>query len=305
MNIAEIIKLKGGETVNTRVVLSDKAVLPKKTSGDFLSLTIQDATGTMTFPIWDDIPLLDGALHTGDIIDIADAVYTTWNDNPQLKNPRFHVLTDEEKESLDYSLFVPSYDIPEELIAWFTGVIEKMADPWKSLALQATGALGTNPARWKEFMACVSGEKHHGNKRGGLFLHTCGVLKSVMSMAENYVLTPLYYDAASIINTDRLYFKAIFHDIKKVDEYEYDTCIRRRKDKPLGHIYDSVSYLREINKELGNVLTSVEEEAIIWSVLAHHGQWGPTTPDNAEDWLLHLADMIDSRIVGELEKQPV
>ena len=302
MDIATVLKQNEGARVCMRVVISDKKLLPKANKEEYLSLDIQDSTGKLNFPVWTDVKALYDVFEVGMIIDIVDATLGFWNDTPQLKNPRFHILTEQELKKVDIRQFVPSYDIPRELITYMEQTINKLEEPYRTIAIFATGALGHDEIRWKAFTECVSAEKHHGNKRGGLFLHTYGVLKAVDNVIKDYVTNPYFYDASSIINVSRLRLKAILHDLKKVDEYEYKTIIRRKPDKKVGHIYNGIIYLNEINKEAGNILSEEDLDDIANSFLTHHGQWGPKTPETTEEWILHLADMIDSRIVGCLEK---
>jgi 23S rRNA maturation-related 3'-5' exoribonuclease YhaM len=302
MDIATLSTVKEGSKIDIRAMITDKKTLLKTNKESYLSLDIQDATGKINFPIWDNIATLDSALEVGTLVDIADAILGSWNGAIQLKNPRFHVLTEEELETVDINQFIPSYNIPPELIDYMEQTITNMDEPYKTIATCATGALGYNTQRWKAFTECVAAEKHHGNKRGGLFLHTYGVLINSESVINAYVTKPFFCDAKEVINPSRLRLKAILHDIKKVDEYEYQTNIRRKPGRPLGHIYDGVSYLSEINKEAGYVLSKEEENDIAWSILTHHGQYGPANPETLEEWILHLSDMIDSRVVGSVEK---
>lgn len=301
MDIKSLTKLEDGTRVEIRVMLADKKILQKKNKEDFLSLDVQDATGKMNFPVWTDVELLCDAFEVGQIIDI-DALVGFWDGLPQFRNPRFHVLTEEEIKDTDMNDFVPSYKIPDELIKSFEDIVDNMKQPYKDIAMHATGALGCNEERWRAFTTCVSARKHHGNKRGGLFLHTYGVLKVIDNTIRDYVEEPYFYDAKDHIDPDRMRLKAIFHDIKKVDEYEYETAIKSKPDKRLGHIYDGIVFLHEINKETGNKLSPEQVEDISCSILSHHGQWGPQQPETLEEWILHLADMIDSKVVGCVEK---
>ena len=68
----------------------------------------------------------------------------------------------------------------------------------------------------RDFLSCVAAEKFHGNKRGGLFLHTVGVMKTIESILKDYVTNPFYMNADNVIDKDRLMLKAIVHDIMKI-----------------------------------------------------------------------------------------
>lgn len=298
--IKDLFSLNEDNCIHLRVILVDKKILKKRNNEDYLSLEVQDCTGKLIFPVWQDVTFLDESLNIMNIIDIYGNL-SFWEDSPQILNPGFHILTNEEKESLDFSQIVPTYEIPKSLIDEFTEIVNNMKSPYKEIAICATGLDDSNNKRWKAFTECPSASKHHGNKRGGLFLHTFGVLKNIENNINDYFTNPFYYESKDEINPDRLRLKAILHDIKKDKEYDYDLIIRKKPDKQLSHLVDGVSYLNQINAELDYILPEDEIDNISYSILSHHGQWGPYEPKSLEDTLLHLADMVDSRIVGAIE----
>lgn len=297
MQIKDIYKLKDIEIIDITAVLSGKETKYKNIDGKpYLQLTIQDATGTIDFPIWNDYEINNSMLELGKLYKVT-GVSGHWQNEIQIKNARCNVL-DEEFDIINY---MPSYQIPEELFKYFNDTVNSMKAPYKTIATVATGAFGFDKKRWKAFTTCVSATTHHGNKIGGLFLHTIGVMKAVESMCVRYVDDPFFTNAKNVINKDRLMLKAIIHDLKKDEEYEYKGTIKRKKVK-LDHITKGIIYLANINYEAGNLLSEEDIEDISYSILSHHGQWGNFEPQSLEDTLLHLADMVDAKIVGAAEE---
>ena len=297
INLGDLVnKIEEGEATEFLCLITEKKVEHTSANKPYLNIRVQDAHSVIEFPVWDNFSYMNSLIEVGNVYRV-EGVKSSWQGKMQIKAPLFFKIID-----FDISDFVPSYSISEDMIQEFLDIVRAMPPKWRALTEAATGCLGYNEERWKLFLTSVSAVKYHGNKRGGLFLHTVGVLKNVECQIYNYVTNPFYYNAGKVIDTDRLRFKAIFHDLKKVDEYEFDTVIKRRDDIKTDHIVNGIIYLNQINNECGNVLTHEEMEDIKYSILSHHGQYGKFELKSLEDWLLHLADMIDARIVGEVEK---
>lgn len=298
MKIKELGQHKQGENVTIKAVLSEKSMVQNKNGGDYLSIALCDSDGRIAFPIFDNGEELFEKLEVLTPYAVEGTI-NIWNGTTQLKNVTFRELKDDEFSAED---FISAYTIPKELVNFFLEVVSGLSSPYKEIAIEATGCFGRDDEKFKMFLSCPSAEKHHGNKIGGLFLHTLGVMSNVANAHKLYSKLDMYGDIDSVINSDRLMLKAILHDIMKINEYEYKICIRRRPNV-VGHLYDGIIYLTDINRKLGNILSDEEMEDIKYSILSHHGEFGPCKPRTLEDMLLHLADMIDSRVVGELEKQ--
>lgn len=297
MKIEDINNLSNGDGIEVLGMVSDKRIGHKRDGNPYIIMIIQDNTGSIAFPIWDNYQKLMDSVEEGSIVKVKGYA-GSFNGNMQIKNPVIQVAT----EDIDYSNFVPFYDIPKELITYFINTVNKLEDKYKKIAVAATGASGYNDKRWKAFLTCVAAEKFHGNKRGGLFLHTVGVMKTMESILNNYIDNPFYMSAKDVINKDRLMLKAIIHDVMKTKEYDYDGIIRRKSIK-LDHIVMGAAYLIEVNNEVGNVLDEEELDDICYSILSHHGEFGKFEPKGVEDILLNIADTVDSQIVNAIENK--
>ncbi|WP_123054605.1 OB-fold nucleic acid binding domain-containing protein [Clostridium sp. JN-1] len=297
MKIEDINNLSNGDGIEVLGMVSDKRIGHKRDGNLYIIMIIQDNTGSIAFPIWDNYQKLMDSAEEGSIVKVKGYA-GSFNGNMQIKNPVIQVVT----EDIDYSNFVPFYDIPKELITYFINTVNKLEDKYKKIAVAATGASGYSDKRWKAFLTCVAAEKFHGNKRGGLFLHTVGVMKTMESILNNYIDNPFYMSAKDVINKDRLMLKAIIHDVMKTKEYDYDGIIRRKSIK-LDHIVMGAAYLIEVNNEVGNVLDEEELDDICYSILSHHGEFGKFEPKGVEDILLNIADTVDSQIVNAIENK--
>lgn len=297
MKIEDISKTNNGDSIEVLGMVSDKRTGYKKDGSPYIIIIMQDNTGSISFPVWDNYDRLMNLVQESGFIHVK-GIAGNFNGNMQIKNPSIQAV----KEDIDYCDFIPFYTIPKELITYFTETINKLEDKYKKIAVAATGAMGYNTERWEAFLNCVAAEKFHGNKRGGLFLHTVGVMKTMESILSNYIDNPFFMDAKNVINKDRLMLKAAIHDIMKIKEYEYDGVIKRKSIK-LDHIIMGAAYILEINKEVGNILSEEELDDICYSILSHHGEFGKFEPKGVEDILLNTADIVDSQIVNAIENK--
>jgi 3'-5' exoribonuclease len=297
MNILEIEKTKAGTQVDFLALVSDKRTGHKKDGSTYLIILIQDNSGSLSFPLWDNFDNYNELIEVNKIIHIKGIV-SSFNNSAQIRNPRIKKYDGD----IVYSDFIPFYEIPKELIDYFIKIVNNLDENYKKIAIAATGAMGYNEKRWEAFIGCVAAEKFHGNKRGGLFLHTVGVMKSIESILDNYINAPFYMDASNAINKDRLMLKAIIHDIMKIKEYDFEGIIRRKGLK-LDHLVMGAAYASEINKEVGNIISDEEMDDICYSILCHHGEYGNYELKGIEDILLNAADIIDSQIVNAVENK--
>ncbi len=297
MKISDITSEINGHMVQFNALVSDKRTNYKKDGSPYILLILQDDTGSIAFPIWDNYDYMNGMLKPNSVIAVK-GVAATFNGNMQIRNPVLKPCPGE----INYSDFVPEYEIPEEIFDYFNDVINNLEEKYKKIAVAATGAMGYSEKRWKDFITCVAAEKFHGNKRGGLFLHTVGVMKTMEGIINNYVNNPFYMSAKSVINKDRLMLKAIVHDVMKIKEYDFNGIIRRKTIK-LDHLVMGAAYLNQINEEVGSILSEEEMDDICYSILSHHGEYGNFEPKTIEDILLNAADIIDSQLVNAIENK--
>ncbi|MBP1744132.1 MAG: phosphohydrolase [Firmicutes bacterium] len=297
MNIDDISRLNNGDAIEFTGLVSDLRTGQKKDGNPFLIVIIQDRTGSISFPIWDNLERFREIVEKSPILNVKGTA-GSFNGAVQIKNPSVKPAAG----GLNASDFVPSYEISDELVEYFNAIVDSLEDKYRQIAVAATGAFGTNKERWDAFYSCVAAEKFHGNKRGGLFIHTIGVMKTMESLLSNYIANPFFMDAKEVISRDRLMLKAILHDLMKAEEYEYETAIRRKCIK-MDHLVLGAAYVREINNECGGVLSPEELDDICYSILSHHGEFGNYPTKSIEDILLNQADLIDSQIVNAVENK--
>ncbi len=126
MKIADITSENSGEVVEFNALVNDKRTNYKKDGSPYLLLILQDNTGTIAFPVWDKYEQLNNLLEVNSVVAVK-GVAAIFNGNMQIRNPAINVF----KESINYSDFVPEYDIPKNLINYFNETINSLEDKYK------------------------------------------------------------------------------------------------------------------------------------------------------------------------------
>lgn len=263
-----------------------------KTQKLFLKLDLNDATGVISSPVFDNVEQYDRFLKPGIVVEV-DGIREAFNNKPQIRYKAIRPLAE---GSYDLAEFIPAYAIPDADVAYFLDTVAGLAEPWKTLAEYAFG-LGAYTFRdhlWKDFLQAPAAKTYHGNKLGGLFLHTVGVLRNV----DAFLASPSYHPLiGEIVNADRLRFLAMFHDYGKMKDYVWKNGIGWNEDTLLDHRWAGIVAFEEIVEVMKVPLDYKDRQVVAYSLASHHGASGEKQPKSLEDWLLHLADCIDARVV--------
>ena len=303
VSLRKISEIKDFENICFEAALVSLDLVKKNDgNGEYQKLKFADKTGVLTVPLW----VVNNELAPGKAYRVK-AMKTSWKGNPQLDN-----VVIEELKDYKSGQFLESYEMTKESVRIIYDAINKLKQPYKTFLLKLFSIDGDDitlensqkSRLFSEFMRCPSAEKHHGNKIHGLCYHTIGVIKNALNIIclyEKGEFPQIYGNKISdCVNIDRLIFKAIIHDICKINEYQYDVCIAR-KNKEVGHIIDGVYLVKSVNHK-HNIFSEQEEDNICYSILSHHGEFGPYQPKTLEDTILHISDLIDARVVGEMEQ---
>lgn len=295
MNIGNIINNcnKGDFISDLICVCYEKSdLLVASNGGKYFNVSFKDVTGEISFPVFDESQHED--YRVGAVYKLSGTV-NVWNDKKQLKIISADIL---EKGQYDVLDFVESYDSEKikEAAEYIKSTIEQLEYPYKSICQYV---LYEDNHISEDYLKCPAAAKHHGNKIGGLIIHTYGVLVAARNIYLQYNEAGILFHSG-IVDVDRLCCKAILHDVGKIYEYAYDTCIYR-KENVVGHIYDGMTMIDNACARLD--VSEAIRENLKMSVLCHHGKYGPKEPTNLEDMLIHLADMIDSRVIGAIEEK--
>ena len=287
MNPTPIRNLSDKDPIQERIFLvKDKVLGVGKTGKTFLTLLIGDQTGQLDGRIWDNIEELQSKFEIGDLIRVKGLV--------QVYNQRKQVIIHRLEKVDDLSLNKDDFKIKEKQIdthalysELFQFVQEIEVLPLKQL-MQDT--LQDEEVKTRLLRAPAAKSIHHAH-RGGLLEHIVSICKVMKFIASHY----------SYLNRDLLIFGAIFHDLGKIWELDFNEqqqIFYTPSGQLLGHMLLSCEL---IEKKSRTILGFPDDLRMILKhiVLSHHGkqEYGsPKVPMFPEAMVVAMIDDFDSKM---------
>lgn len=275
--------LREGERINEIYLCKNKQPSVTKAGKPFVSLTMQDKTGTLDAKIWDpgslgidDFEKLDYLNVVGDVTSFQGAL--------QLNIKRIRKAQPGEYDPKEF-LPVSKYDI-DQMYAKLMEIIRRIENPY----LKQLSVIFFENKKFEEAFKFHSAAKtmHHGFV-GGLLQHTLGVARLCESYAAQY----------DILNKDLLVTAAVFHDVGKLKELSrFPENDYTDAGQLLGHIIIGAQMLTDRIRDIPDFPKKLADE-LIHCILAHHGELeygSPKKPALAEAVALSFADNMDAKM---------
>jgi 3'-5' exoribonuclease len=131
-------------------------------------------------------------------------------------------------------------------------------------------------------------QKIHHAFAGGLLQHTYSVLEMALALAHHYGL-----------DKELLLIDALFHDIGKTAEFKTQPALETTLEGGLlGHVIISLTIFLNLKNRITDFPPALSTR-IQHVILSHHGEkeyGAPEVPKTREAYLLHLLDLLDSRM---------
>ena len=275
-----INELMDGDTGSFTYLIKEitKGVTSK--GAPYLSLVLQDKTGTIDAKLWSAKPEQIASFKAGMILQFNGEVLSH-NKQLQMRINECRII---ERNSVNLIDFVREGDIPRsQLKKEIEEIIHSFENPTLKRLLECV------MERYeKDFYAYPAASKLHHDFVGGLATHVWGMLKLAKAVCDCYPL----------LNRELLYTGVILHDIGKCRELsgpvitEYTT-----EGKLLGHISIMQAEVDAIAKENG--LEGEEIMLVRHMILSHHGEYefgSPVLPMIPAAEILHYIGNMDARM---------
>ena len=274
--------LREGE-IFSEVYLCKQAQTQKTKAGkSYMSLTLQDKTGTVDAKIWE---LGNGIAHFEPMDYIkVDAEVTSFQGAIQLKITRVRRADEGEYDVDDY---MPCTEKNvDAMLSEIRAIAKSVKEPHLA---QLLGEFFENKAFLAMFGKQSAAKSVHHAFIGGLLEHTLSVTQVCEFLAKQY----------PILNRDLLVTAAMFHDIGKLKELSaFPENDYTDEGNLLGHIYMGAEMIsRKIEAIPGFPKTLAAE--LKHCILAHHGELefgSPKKPALCEALALSMADNLDAKM---------
>lgn len=276
-----INEFKEGERVNVELLINNLSKGVSNAGAPYLSLTLQDKSGTIEAKKWDvnaqELEICQVGMVISVIGDIID-----YRGNLQMKVLSLNPVNQDE---VDYTRFCMSSPIPQQ------DLIQKLNSYLNSIknedAQKIVKYIVEN--HYNEFISYPAATRNHHEFASGLLYHTI----SMCNLAE---ILAAYY---SNIDRDLLISGIILHDIGKTIELSGPIATKYTLEgKLIGHISIMVSEIRAAGEKL-NIHSEVPI-LLQHMILSHHGEkefGSPVPPLTREAFLLHVIDDLDAKMI--------
>ncbi|WP_121616670.1 3'-5' exoribonuclease YhaM family protein [Virgibacillus halodenitrificans] len=284
--VLDITKIQVGKQVDGFFILSSVQEGVASNQKPYVTLILKNKTGEIEGKIWNVTEEQKEVCQSGSIIKVR-ALVNEYK-GLQLNINLVRSITMEDGITLDD--LAPTAPIDKEMVdnEIIKTILEFEEEEFREIVLRIYKKYRS------QFLVHVAAKSNHHNQIGGLAHHTSTMLEIAKRIA------PLY----PMVNTQYLYSLILLHDLGKIHEIE----------NPVAPNYTTVGtligHITLISMEVNEVANELKKEGVIkedsmvptlliHGLSSHHGQknWGsPVEPMTIEAQLVHLIDMVDSRM---------
>ncbi len=304
--------LRDKDKVNTVFRVSRKQKAVSRNGKPFLTLVLIDKTGEVDARVFEEADKADAGFAAGDYLLVAGHV-VSFHGKPQLVIEQLERL---DPEPIDPAEFTPSPDLlraeaarsdgpraegprpsdgPREGAAAVAQIRELCDRVHDAHVRQLLLAVLDDAAVSRELPRAAAAKAVHHAYRGGLAEHLLSAMRLANRIADHYPMA----------DRDLLLAGAMLHDIGKVRELESGSEISYTDEGRLvGHLVIGAQLIHEKASRIPG-FPALLEHHLTHLVLAHHGaleHGSPKLPSTLEALLVHLVDLMDSRVHSWLEQ---
>lgn len=293
------------ERVHTVFRVTRKQKNTSRAGKSFLALTLGDKTGEVDARVFDNVDAADAAFDVDDYLLLRGHIIQ-FHGKPQVVIEALERLDPEPIDPKEFTVpAAPSTPAASgaaepgrvrgdgaKVVAEIREQIERAHDPF---VRQLLLAFLDDPKVAAGLPVAPAAKGVHHAYKGGLADHLLSVIKLAQRIADHYPMA----------DRDLLLAGALLHDIGKVEElsYERGTFDYTDEGRLVGHLVMTAQKIREHASRIPGFPPALEHH-ITHLVLAHHGQLdygSPKPPMTIEALLVHLIDLMDSRVSSWLE----
>lgn len=269
--------------LNTTLLLAKLEIRQKKNGEEFLSLTLQDKTGSVGAVMWDNVAAAIKEVGEGSFVQVVGKI-GQYNDRPQ--------ITVEYLKPVDAAAVNPADYLPatgQDIDAMWKAFMAEVDNIGNLSLRRLILSIFEDESMAARFRRAPAAKGNHHNVIGGLLEHTLSMITLCAKVADHY---------PQVLDRDLLVAGGILHDLAKVDELTYERQFDYSDEgRLLGHIVMGANDLDRRMRALE--FPDKLRIKVLHLIISHHGeeQFGsPRKPMTAEAIALHHIDMIDSRM---------
>ena len=253
--------------------------------GEFLSLTLKDASGAVPARVFDNAASQKAEFDSGEFVKVQGRA-SLYNDRLQLVVDRIRRVLPEQdrKDGFREEECVPASPRPlDEMWIELGTLVTHVSNPFVRALLEHI--MAEHEAQLRVWPAAQT--IHHAY-RGGYLEHVLQIARVASLLADTYGA-----------DRDIVVAGAVLHDIGKLQELTYDGATTySREGRMLGHIAMGLVLVREAARQIPD-FPQVLRTQIEHIVLSHHGArdlGSPVEPMTVEAFILAAVDDLDATV---------
>ncbi len=271
-----------GESFEGFYVLRAKELKTRRDGIPFLSLEFGDRSGRLRGIVWDDAKRIHDDLAQGGVVKLRGMI-DSYQGAPQVQIKALRNARPDDEYERD--IFIPVSEIdPDVNLERMNRIAESIKNPFLKELLESF----LNDAEFADkYKRAPGGKLWHHNRIGGLIEHSLAMVRICRYLARLY----------PEIDRDLLIAGAILHDVGKIEEFSCETMIDYTdRGRLVGHIVLGSQWITARAAQIEDFPPALLD-VLIHLILSHQGEFGsPIEPSTKEAFLLHYADLIDSKI---------
>ena len=278
-----IDSLQIGENVSWFYRVQEAAKKKTKNGDDFLDLVLMDKSGRLPAKVWNKVEEYHQLIRPGEVYKFSGEV-REYRGKMQLtvNHLRAAVPGDPGFAAEDFCE-TARFDCQALLDETFSLLGDNLSDPFlRQLSERFRAEYG------QVFGQAYGAQKIHHAYAGGLLQHTHALLKMILAIAPQYGL-----------DKELLLIGALFHDIGKTAEFRTQPALETTlAGGLLGHLVISLNMFLDMKRGIPDFPEALSVR-IQHLIVAHHGEkefGSPEVPKTREAYLLHVLDLLDSRM---------
>ena len=284
---AWIGELQPGTDVDETYVVRSKDIRQRRGGGPYIAASLGDKTGEVAALVWENVEQISKTLEVGAVVGIRGQVQR-YNNRLQIVIRRAGTVPADE---IDESVYVRSSSVDADVL-WqrLTTLVEELEDPHLK---QLLFRIVSDPDVAEAFKIAPAARGMHHAFRSGLLEHTVSMATVGRQLAAHYRAHEGLVVAGCIL-----------HDLGKIWELDIGSSIEYTDDgRLIGHMTMEVIHVDRLISELDGFPAELRRQ-LLHILLAHHGEYeygSQKRPKTPEALLVHMADLLDSKMAGMLE----
>ncbi|MBC7429343.1 MAG: HD domain-containing protein [Bacteriovorax sp.] len=277
-----INKLGPKDEVLSPFLVKHIATAEGKDGKSYLNIILADKSGELEARKWHGADLLIGQIRSGDVV-IVGGKMNQFQGRMQLIVADMSKLNEDQFNREDYIQKAGS--APEKMFQELIAIVETLEEIYiKDLLLSVLH----DPEIARRLKVWQAGKSIHHAYQSGLLEHIFSCTKLAVILSPHYKVNRSYVVAGCVL-----------HDICKIYELSEGPVVEYTEEgKLVGHLVKALEVVDEHAYKIKNFPYNIKLH-LKHILLSHHGEYeygSPKTPSTSEAFLVHLIDLMDSKM---------